>query len=417
VKPALRIVFASTGGGGELQLEPDELHKPLGLTDEPKRRRRAANGFALAAALLVGAGVGALRFYSGSFDHAGEPFATARISPAEPQNLGTVVKTGPAKADPDAAAPAPPKLSLSGPEIESDSGVTVIRPGGGSAPAAMVIRVPDATGPVRLAAAPDPRLVEHGKFGALPRIGPDGARPAQVYARPASPAGKGRPRIALVVGGLGLNDLTTVSAITKLPGEVSLAFAPYGDNLKPQAAKARDAGHEILLQVPMESFNYPQDNPGAQTLTTDGPAARNLERLQWVMARAAGFVGIENFLGARFTSDEAALTPILKDLAERGLMFLDDGSSARSLAPAIGASLHLAVARADVVIDAAPTDTAIDAALSRLETLAREKGVASASASALPITLDHLSRWAAGLSERGVDLVPITATVSLRPRS
>jgi polysaccharide deacetylase 2 family uncharacterized protein YibQ len=216
---------------------------------------------------------------------------------------------------------------------------------------------------------------------------------------------------------LGLNDLTTVSAITKLPGDVSLAFAPYGDNLKAQAARARDAGHEILLQVPMESFNYPQDNPGAQTLTTDAPAARNLERLQWVMARAAGFVGIENFLGARFTSDEAALTPILKDLSERGLMFLDDGSSARSLAPAIGASLHLPVARADVVIDAAPTDAAIDAALNRLETLARDKGLASASASALPITLDHLSRWAAGLSERGVDLVPITSTVGLKPRT
>jgi polysaccharide deacetylase 2 family uncharacterized protein YibQ len=399
-----------------MPLEPDELHQPLGLAEKPRRRRGAVSAFALFSALLVGAGVGTLRFFAGSSERAGEPYATARIAPPEPDNPGSIAKAAP---ETGSEAPAPPSrsLSLSGPEIEGDSGVTVIRPGGASAPAAMVIRVPDASGLTRLAAAPDPRLVERGKFGPLPRIGADGARPAQVYARPAPSATRARPRIALVIGGLGLNDLTTTSAIAKLPGEVSLAFAPYGANLKAQAAKAREAGHEVLLQMPMESFDYPQDSPGPQTLTTDATAGQNLERLHWVMARASGFVGIENFLGARFTADEAALTPILKELAERGLLFLDDGSSARSLAPAIGAGMRLPVGRADIVIDAAPNVPAIDAALNRLEAMAREKGVALASASALPITLDRLSRWTAGLSERGIDLVPVTSTLSLKAKS
>jgi polysaccharide deacetylase 2 family uncharacterized protein YibQ len=135
------------------------------------------------------------------------------------------------------------------------------------------------------------------------------------------------------------------------------------------------------------------------------------------MARAAGFVGIENFLGARFTADEAAVTPILKDLAARGLIFIDDGSSARSIAPAIAASLNLGVRRADIVIDAAPNAAMIDAALSRLEALSRDRGLACASASALPITIERLSAWAASLGERGIDLVPVTATLSLKGRS
>jgi uncharacterized protein len=164
----------------------------------------------------------------------------------------------------------------------------------------------------------------------------------------------------------------------------------------------------------MEPFDFPQTNPGAQTLTLDASATQNLERLHWVLTRAAGFVGVENFLGARFTADEGAVTPILKDLAERGLIFVDDGSSARSIAPAIAASLNLAVRRADIVIDASPNATAIDAALSQLEALARDKGVAAASGSALPITIERLAHWAAGLAERGIDLVPVTATVSPR---
>ncbi|MBV8964379.1 MAG: divergent polysaccharide deacetylase family protein [Hyphomicrobiales bacterium] len=280
----------------------------------------------------------------------------------------------------------------------------------------MVIRIPDALG-AKLAAAPDPRLVERSDFGPLPRIGPDGARPAQVYARPAPSPAKGRPRIAVVIGGLGLNDQTTARAITKLPGEMSLAFAPYGTNLKTQAAKAREAGHEILLQMPMEPFDDAQNNPGPQTLTTDASGPRNLERLHWALARAPGFVGIENFLGARFTADEAALSPVLKDLAGRGLIFIDDGSSARSIISIVGPSLNLPVRRADMVIDAVPDGAKIDEALQRLETMARETGLASASGSALPVTLEHLSHWADGLAGRGIDLVPVTSTVKLKGRS
>ncbi|SDR33242.1 hypothetical protein SAMN05519103_02086 [Rhizobiales bacterium GAS113] len=401
-----------------MSIEPDDLHKPLGLSTGRSGHRFKAGARSLAAAALVGAGVGVFSFLAREADHAGEPYAMAEIAPAAPESVGTIAKTTPAKTTPEEAAGPARRLSSTGAEIESDSGVTVIRPGGASAPDALVIRVPDAFGPIRLAAAPDPRLVERGEFGPLPRIGPDGARPAQIYARPAPAAAtKGRPRIALIVGGLGLNEQTTAAAMTKLPGEVSLAFAPYGANLKAQAMKAREIGHEILLQMPMEPFDYPQNNPGPQTLTTEAGAAQNLERLHWAMARAAGFVGIENFLGARFTADEAAVTPILKDLAARGLIFIDDGSSARSIAPAIAASLNLGVRRADIVIDAAPNAAMIDAALSRLEALSRDRGLACASASALPITIERLSAWAASLGERGIDLVPVTATLSLKGRS
>lgn len=399
-----------------MPLEPHELHKPLGLGARPRSRRFSASSYAILVAFLIGSGAGGWRFFAKDLRHLGEPYATTRISPAEPANLGGIAKPAAEKDRPDPAAQPSRSLSMLGPEIEGNSGVTVVRPGGASAPGAMVIRVPDAADPIALAAAPDPRLVERGKFGPLPRIGPDGARASQVYARPAPPVSK-RPRIALVIGGLGLNDATTAMAIAKLPSDVSLAFAPYGANLKAQSAKAREAGHEIFLQVPMESFDYPRDNPGPQTLTTDAGAAQNIERLHWLMARTSGFVGIENFLGARFTADEAALTPVLKELAERGLVFLDDGSSARSLAPAIGAGMRLSVKRTDMVLDVSANTAAIDAALNRLEAMAREKGVVSASASALPVTLDRLSRWIAGLGERGIDLVPITATLSARAKT
>ncbi|MBW0002856.1 MAG: divergent polysaccharide deacetylase family protein [Hyphomicrobiales bacterium] len=400
----------SFAGAAGLPTEPDDLHKPLGLADDPNRAGFSPRLRAFAAAASIGAGIAALTFLGGAADHAGEPFATASIEPAPPPSV-SAGDTG----DKGGEGERPAETAMAS-QVEADSGVEVVRPDGTASPGAMVIRVPDPPGTAKLAAAPDPRLVERSDFGPLPRIGADGARPAQVYARPAPPAAKGRPRIALVIGGLGLNDQTTNRAITKLPGEVSLAFAPYGTNLKAQAAKAREAGHEILLQMPMEPFDYAQNNPGPQTLTIDAGSARNIERLHWALARAAGFVGIENFLGGRFTADEAALSPVLKDLAERGLIFVDDGSSARSITAIVGPSLNLSVRRADVVIDAAPDGAKIDDALQRLESLARENGLATASGSALAVTLDHLSHWAESLSSRGIDLVPVTSTLKLKGR-
>ena len=55
-------------------------------------------------------------------------------------------------------------------------------------------------------APPEQRLLEATRHGAIPKIAPDGTRPAEVYARVAKPAGKpNSPRIAIVITGLGVS--------------------------------------------------------------------------------------------------------------------------------------------------------------------------------------------------------------------
>jgi len=287
----------------------------------------------------------------------------------------------------------------------------VVRPDGGAAPTSIVIRVPDAFDG-KLAPAPDQRLVERTRYGLLPRTGPDGARPAEVYARPVPPPGASDAapgaRLAIVVGGLGIGQAATADAIAKLPAPVSLAFAPYGNDLESHVARARQDGHEVLLQAPMEPFDYPDNDPGPHTLTVRAKGAENLGRLHWAMARFSGYVGIINFMGGKLTSDEPALAPILRELGGRGLVFVDDGSSSRSLAEKVGAAVQTPVARADLVLDGVPRADAVDRQLERLEQLARQRGFAIASASALPVTVDRIAAWARSLESRGVSLVPVT---------
>ena len=391
--------------------ERDELNEPLGLTGTRSRRPVPYRTLAFGGCALLGAGL--LAFLIATGDRlGGEPYAVAAIDQRPISIAQTAQPIGR-----DATAPAAPASGqLSADQVEAQSGVKVVRSGGGQAPGSLIIEIPEAIG-IHLTPAPDKRLVEKSRYGLLPRIGVDGARPAEVYARPPLVPDNLRnaPRIALLVGGLGLSDEGTASAIRQLPGAVSLGFAPYGGEVEQQVAQARESGHEVLLQLPMEPFDYATDNPGPHTLLSAASEAQNLDDLHWLMGRFQGYVGVVNYLGAKFTANEAALSPVLHDIAGRGLIYVDDGSSPRSLARKDASSLNLAATGADVAIDANPKPQAIDEALTRLETLARANGVAVGMATALPVSIERVARWARGLEARGVALTPLSALATRSP--
>jgi len=391
--------------------ERDALDEPLGLATTPPPRRISARGFVIVGCGLVG--VASLIALSRNAERlGGEPFAVATIARPAPASAPDV----PAAPGPNLAGPAGGQISAG--DVEAQSGVKVVRGGNAGPPSSVIIQVPQAIG-LRLDPAPDPRLVEKTRFGLLPRIGPDGARPAEVYARPqfVPPKLKSAPRVALVVGGLGLSEEGTANAIAQLPGAVSLGFAPYGSRVSEDAAAAREAGHETILQLPMEPFDYASDNPGPHTLLTSSSDAQRLDDLHWLLGRFQGYAGVTNFLGAKFTADESALSPVLRELASRGLFYIDDGASPRSLARDDAAKIKLPAVAADVVIDAVQKPEAIEDALNRLETLARSNGAAVGVASALPVSIERISRWARGLEARGLALTPVSAIVARGPGS
>jgi polysaccharide deacetylase 2 family uncharacterized protein YibQ len=257
----------------------------------------------------------------------------------------------------------------------------------------------------------DQKFVEMTPHGPIPKIAADGMRPAEAFAQPVKPIpGKpDAPRIALIVGGLGVSASVTADAISKLPGAVTLAFMPYSYDVDHLAGRARREGHEVLLQAPMEPFGYPDNDSGPQTLLTSLTPEQNLERLYWLMSRFHGYVGIAGAMGARFTASEQSFAPILRETATRGLIFVDDGANPRSVAGRIAGANNLPFAKADIVVDSVPTPAEIDRALGRLEMAARERGFVVGISSALPVSIERIAKWAKAAEARGLQLVPITA--------
>lgn len=262
---------------------------------------------------------------------------------------------------------------------------------------------------VGFSALPEPSLLEPGRDGPLPRVSEAGRRPFDAYARPAGEMVAGSTRIAIVVGGLGISDSGTASALDRLPPEVSLAFAPYGGDLPRWVGRAREQGHEVLLQVPLEPFDFPNNDPGPQTLLVDDPEGENADRLGWTLSRFTAYAGVVNYMGARFTSEPDAIRGFMQEVGERGLMYLDDGSSPRSVAGDVAGATPAPFASADLVLDTVPNSAAIDERLAQLEEIARERGSAIATASAYPASLERIAAWAERAPGRGIVLVPVTA--------
>lgn len=262
------------------------------------------------------------------------------------------------------------------------------------------ITAPRLTAVTPLPRAPIEGLSRPGPDGPLPVIATDGRTPAQAYARPFTP--DGRPRVALIVGGLGLNATTTRAAIERLPPEITLSFVPYADDLQAWIDLARSYGHEVLIEIPMEPTGYPQNDPGPYTLLADGGAEDVAAKLPWLLGRATGYYGVTNYLGDRFMTSDAAFGAFLGSLRTHGLAFIDDGQARRRP----GAWSR---ATADRIIDETQTPAGILGQLTAIEAIAKQRGDALGTGFSYPVTVEAVARWAAGLDARGLQLAPASA--------
>ncbi|WP_163270844.1 divergent polysaccharide deacetylase family protein [Chelativorans alearense] len=384
-------------------MEPvrNDIDQPLGQEKAGRgasrwQRPRASSIFLILCAVAIFAGSSAIALRERPFRNP-PPVAISEPRPAVDEHAdvrdkadGTAVK--------NAGAPGASIIRVD-PDAPS-SGDNVI-----------VIRDPSALGQnPRFAHLPDRALIEETETGPLPVRDAAGRRPFDVYARPWS--GARGARIAIVIGGLGISQTGTQEAVRKLPPEVTLAFAPLGNSLTRWMRTARQEGHEVMLQVPLEPFGYPDNNPGRHTLLADAAPAETLESLRWTLSRITNYTGVVNYTGARFTADAGAMDLLMGELAERGLAYLDDGTSARSVAGETARAKGVPFAAGDTVIDQEKERGAILDKLDELERIARARGFAVGSGSAMEATVDAVAVWANEVRKRGIELVPVSAVAA-----
>ena len=257
-------------------------------------------------------------------------------------------------------------------------------------------------------------LEEKDGIGDLPKIGSNGSKPWQVYARPLDPSIT-KPKIALMIEGVGLSRQASLGAINKLPAEVSIVLSPYARDLDDWVFRARLAGHEVYISLPMESEKFPLEDAGPLALDTRIQLAENERRLDTVMASAGGYVGLVTMMGSRFMKADGQLRQVIKTINDRGLMFVIGGVRSRNGALPIAKELKIAYAESEMYVDAIPRIQQIRTSLDRLEAMAKERGSIIATARPYPVSIKNILDWIETIKDKGVALVPVSAVATLPP--
>jgi polysaccharide deacetylase 2 family uncharacterized protein YibQ len=238
------------------------------------------------------------------------------------------------------------------------------------------------------------------------------AKPAWLRFAVPAPATGNHPLVAIVLDDLGLDRMRTAEAM-RLSGPLTMSFMTYASDLAAQTQAARHAGHELLLHVPMEAVDQHAD-PGPHGLFTALSREEILERLRWGLGRFDGFVGINNHMGSKFTSDERGMAPVMEELHARGLMFLDSRTSPSSAGLRLAIAYRVPHAARDVFLDDDQTPGAIAKQLAKLEQLARQHGSAIAIGHPHDATIAALKAWLPLLGGKGLVLVPVSAVARYR---
>jgi polysaccharide deacetylase 2 family uncharacterized protein YibQ len=256
---------------------------------------------------------------------------------------------------------------------------------------------------------------------ATPYVLPDAISPPTLHAdemafgdftRPPRPSEK--HVIAIVIDDVGVDAKQSARTIRNLPPEVTLAFLPYARHVRAQVETAKSLGHEIIVHLPMEPESARAD-PGPHFLGTDLSLGEIRRRTRINLAAFGGYVGVNNHMGSRFTTDRARLAVVMDELRDRGgVMFLDSKTNPKSVAEDVAREYGLRTAGRDVFIDHVETPQAVWAALLKAEKIALKTGSAIAIGHPKAVTLDALESWIPSLNAKGIRLVTLTRVTAIR---
>lgn len=273
-----------------------------------------------------------------------------------------------------------------------------------------------AIGPASLPPAPIAGLTAANQYGRAPIKGPNSRTALNSYNRPFSPptstSGAGKKPVSIIIGGLGVNRAVTQQAIDSLPPDITLSFAAHATGLQGWIDRARQAGHEVMIEIPMDSAQFNPSEKGAdKALLISNPAAENLRNMEWLLSRGQGYFGVINYNGDSLLTRADVSAPILSKLSESGLGFITDGAFTAPSLAALSRSVDLPYKHGFGLIDPEPNALIIREQLSNLASAATSGSMPIGVGFAYPQTIEAVARWATNLDGQGLILAPASHTL------
>jgi polysaccharide deacetylase 2 family uncharacterized protein YibQ len=216
-----------------------------------------------------------------------------------------------------------------------------------------------------------------------------------------------KPVVVIIIKGMGLSSSSTREAL-ELPKEVTMGFSPYSPSLDIWMKQVAESGHEIILNVPMETGDYHTDNPGPYALLTDSSEEDNATRLKMLLSLTKGYSAIYTENTEVFTRSSSNLKPILEQLKKENKYLVYGGGYSNYSMIQVADSINYPILVSDLVLDDDISATAINDKLKEMEKIATDKGYVVVMAHPYPITIRMLKGWMAKVPEKDLVVSPVS---------
>ena len=256
--------------------------------------------------------------------------------------------------------------------------------------------------------APDKALLDEAT--GTPIISMDGREPSVIYARPYDQK-DGRPRISVIVAGLGQSQQISQAAIVDLPGPITLGFSHLSNEPDAWMERARSNGHEVVLDIPMEPLEYPSNDPGPTTLLAQHTPEQNIKLLQQHLSQGKAYVGLTTLSGSRMNTLPDKLKPILEEVKKRGLLWIDANLSPLSAGDHVAEELKLPFINVDMHIHSDMGARSIQQVMDEAESNAIKTGHSVIMVQATPLALSMLRNWTMNLPKKQFSLAPLSSLI------
>jgi uncharacterized protein len=245
------------------------------------------------------------------------------------------------------------------------------------------------------------RLARSTLSRAWPVTGPGTPRARALPEPAAGPAGA---RVAVIVDDLG-GRRDVFESLVGLGRPLSVAVLPELPLSTAIARAAVRAGIEVLIDLPMEPYRYPELDPGPGALLRAMTPAELRAAVARHLAALPEATGVMNHMGSRLTEDRERVRALLEPLRARALFFVDAFTTNLSVGYDEAAALGVRAARRHVLVDHAGGEAGDRAAWDRVAPWVARRGEAVVIAHGHPLTArllrEYIPRWEA----RGIRLV------------
>lgn len=215
------------------------------------------------------------------------------------------------------------------------------------------------------------------------------------------------PRVAVIVDNLGgrrdvfdpLRDIRRPLTIAVLPG---LPLSEW------TAREAAAAGMEVILDLPMEPYRFPEVDPGPGALLMAMSPPELQAQVGAHLASVPGAVGVTNHMGSRMTEDRTRMRSVLEVLGGRRLFLVDGLTSNLSVAYDEAKALGLRAGRRQIVVDHAAGEAGDRARWDEVVWWAEHRGEVIVIAHGHPLTARLLREYVPRWEAHSIRLVPVS---------